>query len=214
MTLLEYIDHFGSDLTVVNAARVSLGRVKTEMDEADAKLIRYLATHGHTSPFRHPSMQVRVTAPIFVMRQWVKHRVGMEINEISGRYVEFDDTQCWEPASWRQGAPSIKQGSLAEGVASQEDANWIYGTALARCFEAYQALLALGVCKEQARAVLPLSTMTQCVITASLQAWHHFWRLRSDSHAQVEIQVYAGLIDGLMERHFPVSWTALKEYSR
>lgn len=210
--MIECISFYGSDLAVVNAARVSLGKVKTEMDESDRKLIRYLVSHEHHSPLRHCGLSVRVTAPIFVVRQWVKHRVGMEINEISGRYVEFDETQVWQPGQWRKGSASIKQGSLAEEISEPDVATHFYEHIIEQSFGAYQLLLRLGVCKEQARTVLPLATMTQFVCTASLQAWWHFYRLRSDSHAQYEIQLYAREIDVLMTEHFPVSWQALKDH--
>lgn len=211
--MIDYISHYGDDLTVVNAARVSLGKVKTELDDADRKLIAYLIRHEHHSPLRHCGLSVRVTCPIFVARQWVKHRVGMEINEISGRYVEFDESQHWTPDRWRQGSASIKQGSLAEEVLNPFAAHRYYRLAMRYAFNAYQSLLEQGVCKEQARAVLPLATMTQFICSASLQAWWHFYRLRSESHAQYEIQLYAREIDVLMTEHFPVSWQALKDHA-
>jgi thymidylate synthase (FAD) len=210
--MIDYISHYGDDLTVVNAARVSLGKVKTELDESDRKLINYLVTHEHTSPMRHCGLSVRVTAPIFVVRQWVKHRVGMEINEISGRYVEFDEQQHWIPGRWRKGSASIKQGSLSESIDNPPMANRYYQAAMEYAFDSYRALLEMGVCKEQARAVLPLATMTQFICTASLQAWWHFYRLRSDSHAQYEIQLYAREIDTLMSEHFPACWQSLKDH--
>lgn len=209
--MIDYISHYGDDLMVVNAARVSLGKVKTEFDDADKKLIAYLINHEHHSPLRHCGLTVRVKAPIFVVRQWMKHRVGMEINEISGRYVEFDEQQVWQPDRWRKGSASIKQGSLSEGIDYQAAADGAYRAAIEYAFESYQVLLDLGVCKEQARAVLPLATMTEFICTASLQAWWHFYRLRSDSHAQYEIQLYAREIDTLMAQHFPATWAALKE---
>jgi len=108
------IDHMGSDLSVVNAARVSFGKKKEVFDEGDAKLVRYLAEHEHTSPFRHTAMTFHVKAPIFVFRQWMKHRVASEFNEISGRYVEFPPDEFYLPERFRQQAKVNKQGSEGE----------------------------------------------------------------------------------------------------
>lgn len=225
--LLAYIDHMGDDLRVANAARVSLAKWKIEFDDKDAGLIKFLikSRPQHTSPLRHAVMTVRATVPLFVARQWFKHRVGvaiddlddfdaMEFNEASGRYIEFDETQAWEPPMWRKGSPSIKQGSLPDEIDNPWRADAVYQSAVGRAFESYQLLLGMGVCKEQARAVLPLATMTQFVCTASLQAWWHFYVLRSDSHAQAEIRVYAQAVGCLLERHFPVTWQVLQEYAR
>lgn len=212
--LFELIEVHGSDLTVVNAARVSMGKRKAVLDEADARLIKYLARHGHMSPFRHCSMTARVTLPIFVMRQWQKHRIGMEINEISGRYVEFDETRHWTPDTWRMAAPNVKQGSSNEVLtgAAAELATSYYAAFVAKAFHVYRKLLEIGVCKEQARTVLPLSIMTECVVTASLEAWHWFYKKRSAPDAQFEIREYAHEVDVIMAGAFPVSWAALREY--
>lgn len=221
--LLEYIDHFGSDLTVVNAARVSLARHKDIMDMDDANLIDYLIRNKHTSPTRHAVLSVRISISIFGGRWLLKHRVGMaiddgedfdqlEINEVSGRYVVFDETQAWEPALWRKGSRRIKQGSLPEGIDEQDRATMLYQAAIGQAFAVYRDLLALGVCKEQARAVLPMGTMTQMVVTGSIQAWWHFYVLRADSHAQTEIRPYAHAINDLMMTHYPVTWDALRRH--
>jgi thymidylate synthase (FAD) len=215
--LFKVDSHHGDDLLVVNAARVSMGKRKEALDEQDIGLINYLARNGHWSPFRHCVMTARVKVPIFVMRQWQKHRIGMEINEISGRYVEFQEEEYWSPEypGWRKATPSVKQGSSDEtfGMPDDDYIQDIYLTSVIASFRAYQALLNHGVCREQARAVLPLATFTQCMITASLQAWFHFWKLRSDSHAQKEIQLYAGFVNDAMSELYPHSWAALKEYS-
>src|SRR5512141_427177 len=115
------IDHMGSDLSVVNAARVSFGKRKEAFEEGDAKLIRYLARHEHTSPFRHTAMTFHVKAPIFVFRQWMKHRIGSEFNEISGRYVVFPDDEFHVPASFRQQSKDNKQGSEGEIAPEHRD---------------------------------------------------------------------------------------------
>ena len=108
------IDHMGSDLSVVNAARVSFGKRKETFDEADGKLVEYLARHDHTSPFRHTALTFHVKAPIFVFRQWMKHRIASEFNEISGRYVEFPEDEFYVPGSFRRQAKVNKQGSEGE----------------------------------------------------------------------------------------------------
>lgn len=207
---VKLIDHMGSDLSVVNAARVSFGKRKEAFDEGDEKLIKYLAKHEHTSPFRHTAMTLHVKAPIFVFRQWMKHRIGSEFNEISGRYVEFPEDEFYLPELFRQQAKVNKQGS--EGaVADQAGAGRIYLEACRESVKRYKELLALGVCKEQARCVLPLGLYSEVYWTVSLQAAAHFIRLRSDGHAQWEIQQYAHAVRQIAEGVYPVSLKALME---
>ena len=185
------VDVMGDPLSVVNAARVSLGKRSKEMDEKDWKLIHYLWIHEHTSPFRHVQFQFHIRAPIFVLRQWMKHQVGCAWNEISGRYVRFDH-EAWDPQEWRRGAEHIKQGSA--GPMAEDDAlraGMIYNRAIEASFQAYEELLKAGVAKEQARAVLPLSLMSECYWTCSLHALIHFLKLRLASHSQAEIRDYA-----------------------
>ena len=195
---VELVDVMGDARSVVNAARVSMGRHVTEMGEADARLIRYLWEHEHTSPFRHVTFQFRLRAPIFVVRQWQKHQIGCSWNEISGRYVTFED-EAWRPERWRAQSAAVKQGSAGPlDDLSALDAATLYEEAMAHAFETYQRLLALGVAKEQARAVLPLSLMTECFWTASLQAVLHFLKLRPDAHAQEEIRDFARAVEELI----------------
>lgn len=210
--MIEYVDHMGNDLSVVNAARVSMGKRKDAFDDKDAKLIRYLVKNGHWSPFRHVSLSVRVECPIFIERQWFKHQIGCTANSISGRYVTYEESH-WTPATFRKAAPNVKQGSSDETLKNDTHtlAAHIYETACKRSFDAYHSLLSIGVCKEQARAVLPLATFTQFIFTASLQAWWNFYRQRSDAHAQAEIRVYADALDQLIVNYFPVCWNAFKE---
>ncbi|MGA2083580.1 MAG: FAD-dependent thymidylate synthase [Holophaga sp.] len=204
------IDHMGSDLSVVNAARVSFGKRKETFDEADGKLVEYLARHDHTSPFRHTALTFHVKAPIFVFRQWMKHRIASEFNEISGRYVEFPEDEFYVPGSFRRQAKVNKQGS--EGEVDGPEGAQAMERFLAACRDSvkqYKALLALGVCREQARCVLPLGLYSEVYWTASLQAAAHFIRLRTDSHAQWEIQQYAQAVRRIVEEVFPVSLRAL-----
>lgn len=188
---VQLIDVMGSPLSVVNSARVSMGKQADEMSEADWRLIDYLWSHEHTSPFRHVQFQFHIKAPVFVLRQWMKHQVGCAWNEISGRYVQFDH-EAWSPDAWRTQADKIKQGSA--GPMAEDDAlraQMIYDRAIEASFKAYEELLSAGVCKEQARACLPLSLMSECFWSCSLHALVHFLKLRLDHHAQLEIRCFA-----------------------
>ena len=188
---VQLVDVMGSPLSVVNSARVSMGKQADEMSEADWRLIDYLWSHEHTSPFRHVQFQFHIKAPVFVLRQWMKHQVGCAWNEISGRYVQFDH-EAWSPDAWRAQADKIKQGSAGPMV--EDDAlraQMIYDRAIEASFKAYEELLSAGVCKEQARACLPLSLMSECYWSCSLHALIHFLQLRLDHHAQFEIRCFA-----------------------
>ena len=188
---VQLVDVMGSPLSVVNSARVSMGKQADDMSEADWRLIDYLWSHEHTSPFRHVQFQFHVKAPVFVLRQWMKHQVGCAWNEISGRYVQFEH-EAWSPDAWRAQADKIKQGSA--GPMAEDDAlraQMIYDRAIEASFKAYEELLSAGVCKEQARACLPLSLMSECYWSCSLHALIHFLRLRLDHHAQFEIRCFA-----------------------
>ena len=208
---IQYLDHWGSDLTIVNAARVSRGKQKECLDEADIRLIRYLVQHNHTTPFRHVGLTVRVQVPIFVERQWFKHQVGTTANSISGRYVEYPP-DYWAPTYFRKANPSVKQGSYQTQVEDNERALELYRQASDMCVATYHTLVNdFGVCREQARAVLGLNTMTEFIFTASLLAWHNFYVQRSASDAQEEIREYAYEVGRLIEQHFPYSWLALIE---
>ncbi|HJV90539.1 MAG TPA: FAD-dependent thymidylate synthase [Holophagaceae bacterium] len=209
---VKLIDHMGSDLSVVNAARVSFGKRKDAFDEGDAKLIKYLAKHEHTSPFRHTALTLHVKAPIFVFRQWMKHRIGSEFNEISGRYVVFPDDEFYVPEVFRMQSKDNKQGSFGE--IEPEHRGPAAETFLQACKDSvkqYRALLEMGVCKEQARCVLPVGLYSEVYWTVSLQAVAHFIRLRSEGHAQWEIQQYAHAVAKVVEQVYPVSLKALLE---
>jgi thymidylate synthase (FAD) len=209
------VDKLGTDATIVNAARVSFGKRIETMDEKDKKLVKYLAAHDHTSPFRHAAVQLHVKAPEFVARQWYKHVVGSDYvfkdtawNEISGRYVEYGE-EFWVPEVLRKQSVDKKQGSSDVPVTDHTLALATLTTAHSEAYSAYKRLLGLGVCREQARSVLPLSIYTEWYWTASLQAIAHFVKLRSSDHAQKEIRDFASAIDSCMLQLFPVSWEAL-----
>lgn len=202
---VEIVDVMGSDLSVVNSARVSFGKSTKELRPRDKKLINYLWEHNHSSPFRHATLQFHIKAPIFVLRQWMKHQVGCAWNEISGRYVEFD-YDYHNPEYFRLQSKDNKQGSFGElDISLESKAQAIYLESCDTAMNNYRKLIDMGVCKEQARCVLPLALYSECYWTASLQAVMHFLKLREDSHAQWEIQEYARAIREISQEHFPIS---------
>lgn len=224
VTLLE---HMGSDLSVVNAARVSFdkesewydcpfeGLMLGELKFADEKLISYLAKHNHWSPFSHSMASFRIKAPIFVARQLQKHTVGLAWNEVSRRYVD-SEPEFFMPEVWRGKAESVKQGSSDTEVdlfvAWDKDISMRFklpNTVMETCLTHYTHLLELGVCPEQARMVLPQSTMTEWIWSGSLYAFARVCNLRLDSHTQQETQAVAKSISIEMHDLFPVSWEAL-----
>ncbi len=185
---VELLEHFGDDIMICNAARVSYNKEAFNYtEEQNEKLINYLVNHKHTSVFRHPQMQFRITCPIYVERQLFKSQVGMSANSISGRYVDFSDSYS-EIIEWRKQSKSSKQGS--DGVIDEQDyCNMIEKKVINNCKESYEKLLALGVSKEQARTVLPLSLNTTFIWTGSLLAFIHLFNLRLKADAQQETRV-------------------------
>lgn len=202
---VEIIDVMGSDLSVVNSARVSFGKKAEKIRPRDERLINYLWEHNHSSPFRHATLQFHIKAPIFVLRQWMKHQVGCAWNEISGRYVEFD-YEFYTPNHFRVQSKDNKQGSEGEiDPITEKQAQEIYWNTCDNAMQSYSALLNMGVAKEQARMVLPLNLYSECYWTASLQAVMHFLKLREDTHSQWEIQEYARAVREISKDHFPIS---------
>ena len=189
---VELLEIFGNDIMVVNAARVSYGKDATHYTSMENKsLINYLASHGHTSPFRHPQLQYRITCPIYVERQLFKHQVGLSANSISGRYVDFSDTYT-KVNVWRKQSKSSKQGSegmLFTDVA--EKAKFIEDQMIDHAKRAYHTLIELGVSKEQARTILPLNLNTTFIWTGSLYAYINMFKQRIDRHAQAETREIA-----------------------
>ena len=208
---VELIDHMGSDLSVVNGARISMGKRKEVFDDKDAGLINYLAEHDHTSPFRIPHVVLHIKAPIFVMRQWMRYKIGSDFNEISGRYVEFEQ-EYYVPKVFRSQSKNLKQGSDGElTMADAIRAEQVYLRSCRNAFASYEDLLEVGVAKEQARMVLPLALYTEVYWTASLQAVAHFLLQRLDPHAQWEIREYAKAVKELILPLYPNSLNALLE---
>lgn len=208
-TQVEYVDHFGDDNSVVNAARVSFNKeASLYSTEQNMKLIRYLAEHNHKSCFNHAFVSFRVKAPIFVARQLVKHEY-LPWNETSRRYV--DDTPEFFKLEWRyRPDKSIKQGS--GDIVSTEDqdkADAIFWSLAEHSLKAYNDLLDLNIAPEQARAALLLDTCTEWVWSGSLFAFAKMCNLRLDSHTQKEATEVASQISEKMQELFPVSWKAL-----
>lgn len=211
MIKIDLIDSMGSDMTVVNAARVSFGRSVTEVESKDERLIRFLANHKHVTPFRHPSVSFRCKAPIALARQLGKHQVGFSWNEMSRRYKD-GDVEFFLPDVIMQRPDNLHDGA---GEAFEGEAYM----ARLRAFElaykgadaAYTALLASGVAPEQARFVLPQGMMTEWVWTGSLYGWFEVYRQRISDHAQYDVREFARLLDVAMSTLFPISWNALKE---
>ena len=205
--LVTLIDSMGSDLTIVNAARVSFGKKKDSFDvEKDSKLIRYLARNRHTSPFGHCFASFHVCAPVFVARQLVKHKF-LRWNEISRRYVD-DEPEFYQPSAWRGRSEDKKQGSSGE-VRSNANVHYFNENAL----RLYKQLLDEGVAPEQARMVLPASLMTEWYWSGSLDAFADMCNLRCTDDTQAETSFVADAIDEEMEQLFPVSWKELRNDS-
>ena len=216
MITATYIDHMGTDLSVVNAARVSFGKkrealgtvsvdghTRQALHYSDTKLIKYLAKHRHMSPFGHCFASFHIKAPVFVARQLVKHKF-LRWNEISRRYVS-DKPEFYSPKVWRGKSADKKQGSDGVvDVGDWGDTNWA-------CLVAYNDLLEHGVAPEQARMVLPQSTMTEWYWSGSLDAFSDMCNLRCKSDTQAETREVANQIDRIMNDLFPESWDALTE---
>ena len=199
------IDVMGTDLSVVNAARVSFAKESNEFSDKDEKLIKYLAKHNHWSPFGHASLQFRIKAPIFVARQLVKHQVGLVWNEVSRRYVD-DEPEFFIPDQWRSRPENSKQGSGEEII--------IYNIESTMQFvkQTYQNLLKANVAPEMARMVLPQNMYTEWYWSGTLMAFARVCNLRCKDDTQAETQHIADCIDWYLHEKFPVSWEALRDF--
>ena len=209
MARVDYIAHMGDDNMVVDAARVSFDKQHDNYtDEQNTKLINYLRKHGHWSPFSHCMVQFRITAPIYVARQLFKHQIGLSVNEISRRYVDYTPTFD-RPWIWRSSPKNKKQGSdsdLPEDV--QVTANTLVTKHLQQARSLYQTLIDLDVAPEQARIVLPVCTNTSWIWTGTLEAWLRICQLRLATDAQHETREVATHIANHIQRLFPASWKA------
>mgnify|MGYP003681267621 FL=1 len=214
-----YIDHMGSDLSVVNAARVSFGKKsgwasfksgdahRGVLKDTDDKLIKYLAKHKHMSPFGHCFATFHINAPLFVARQLVKHKF-LRWNEISRRYVD-SEPKFYEPSEWRGRSEDKKQGSAGTvDIYMDQEMQWH------RQLTAYTNLINNGVCPEQARMVLPQSMMTEWYWSGSLDAFADMCNLRTTDDTQYETRLAATLLSNKMLKLFPVSWYELSRDKR
>ena len=231
---VELVDYMGSDLSIVNAARVSfhktsewqepeftvevdtgkLVHINDRLSPQDQKLIQYLAKHNHWSPFAHAFLSFRIKAPIFVARQLVKHQVGLAWNEVSRRYVD-DEPEFYFPEVWRGKPVNAKQGSSDTVI--PEDNLWgvfieipvYFKDACSISLDLYSAMITNGVAPEQARMVLPQNMMTEWIWSGSLMAFARVCNLRLDSHAQQECRDVAQMINNNIPQEFSHSWKAL-----
>lgn len=234
---VEYLDHMGSDLSVVNAARVSFDKQSdwiykevTEVDidsrsyetyklpdklkESDEKLIQYLARHNHWTPFAHTALSLRVKAPIFAARQLVKHQVGLVLNEVSRRYVDTEP-EFYIPSKWhKRPDASIKQGSGEEFELTSFDPGEAVTLNAEYSLEVYNTLLEVGIAPEEARMVLPLNTMTEWIWTGNVASWSRVCNLRMDGNAQkMGTQEIGRRIYDILLKYFPVSAGALVRFN-
>lgn len=211
---VELLDWMGSDLSVVNAARVSFNKVSESFDARDSKLISYLARHNHWTPFAHTSLSFRIKCPLFVARQLGKHQVGLVWNEVSRRYVD-DEPEFYMPSLWRLKAENVKQGSSDVGAMALEvDGHQIsvdgaVESSMRQALWVYQQLLKNDIAPELARMVLPQNTMTEFIWTGNVASFARVCNLRLDSHTQRETQEIAKLIYNQSFAKFPASIGAL-----
>lgn len=233
---VEYLDHMGSDLDVLNAARVSFAKTSKwetqdcedvfnipegwnlefeddnaylkKLSEQDQKLIKYLAEHNHWSPFSHCYLKFRIKAPIFVARQLQKHTVGLAWNEVSRRYVD-DEPEFYFPDTWRAKAENVKQGSSHTPVQLDDNDPLYIEQTITANLNLYNYLLDMGTCAEQARTVLPQNTITEWIWSGSLAAFARVVKLRTDPHSQYETGLVAHGIKYSLVNHFPYSTEAL-----
>lgn len=206
------VDHMGTDLTTVNAARVSYGAESKELTDRDLGLVDFLAEHGHVTPFRHATVQLRCKAPIFLARQLGKHQVGFSWNEISRRYkdneaipIEFyipDEVLCRPEKLMKQTAVPMAQDFA-------DDMRHLIHAAGQSALRQYDHLVGCGVAPEQARMVLPQSMLTEWIWTGSLYGWANLYKQRSSQHAQYEARLFAEEVNKIISELFPNTWAAL-----
>lgn len=196
------IDWMGDDSRILEAARISY-RSPSKGEEADKKLLAYLYKHKHTSPFEMCKVTLNIKMPIFIMRQYVRHRM-QNLNEVSARYTELPN-EFYIPEKWRAQDSKNKQGSVEDGELPHDQLTDMTRTCVAESYRVYQRLLDAGVAREMARMVLPVNIYTEIYACWDLKNLLHFITLREDSHAQAEIQEYGKAIKSILNELFP--WT-------
>jgi len=205
---IEYINHMGDDLSVVNSARVSFGKNKKKLEEGDIKLINYLAKHQHFTPFEHCTLSVLVKCPLFIRSQIHRHRT-FSYNEISRRYTS-ENLEFYVPEKYRKQHDKSKQCSNGELEKTTNHAMLKETERLHKyCLDVYNEMIDNGVAREMARGILPQNLMTEFWMTGNLRNWVHFLGLRVDSHAQKEVQDVAKPILKIIKKEFPESAKAL-----
>jgi thymidylate synthase (FAD) len=208
---VKLVDFMGGDLRVVNSARVTFGGVSKGEDK-DKALLKYLIEHEHHTPFEHCAFQFHIKCPIFVARQWMRHRI-CSYNEVSARYTEVKD-EFYLPQEFRIQDAHNKQGSLSGGNLDNAALLKIYNDSIEASYKAYQRLLSAGVAREMARGILPVSQYTQFYWTVNARSLMNFIRLRADAHAQYEIRAYAESISVIFKEKMPWSWEAFENLRR
>jgi len=206
---VRYIDHLGSDRRIVEAARISY-KSPSKGDEADKKLINYLWKNRHTSPFEMVKLTLNIKMPIFIMRQYVRHRM-QNLNEVSARYTELPN-EFYIPEKWRKQDAKNKQSSVQTEDLDNKALSDAFSLNCQRQYEFYQDLLKCGVAREMARMVLPVNIYTEIYTCWDLKNLLHFTQLRSDGHAQSEIQEYSNAIGLIVKELFPWTWEAYNKY--
>jgi len=202
---VKLVEFMGGDQRAVDSARVSFGSV-SKGTEQDRKLIEYLLANGHLSPFEHSVFQFHIKCPIFVARQWMRHRIA-SYNEISARYTEVKD-EFYYPDAFRVQDKINRQGSVRSGALEQEKMLAVYDKAIKASYAAYTELLEAGAAREMARMVLPVAQYTQFHWTINARSLLNFIDLRADAHAQYEIRQYAGAISEIFSEKMPWTWEA------
>lgn len=212
MEQVKLVDVMGSDLMVVNSARVSFNKFSEFISKGDEKLIKYLALHNHVTPFFHPQVQFRIRMPVFIARQWFKHTIGFSRNEISRRYIS-SKPECWLPLSLREKDENKKQGSRDnfEDKELEESLLGVMKDVIELSMSSYDHLIESNVAPEIARSILPQSMYTEFIETGSLAAYARLYKLRTTPDAQKEIREYAEEIGKVMATKFPISWAALTQ---
>ncbi|MGC9070710.1 MAG: FAD-dependent thymidylate synthase [Elusimicrobiales bacterium] len=200
---VKLVDFAGGDDRVVTAARVSFD-MKSKGEERDKKLIEYLLNHEHLTPFEHSVFQFHIKCPIFVARQWMRHRWG-SYNELSARYTELKD-EFYIPERFRIQDVKNKQGSIETQELDNPELKKIYEESIENSYQVYKKLLLKGVAREMARMVLPLASYTQFYWTVNARSLLNFLKLRLDEHAQFEIRVYAQAIADIFKEKMPWTW--------
>ena len=208
---LRLVDFMGGDTAVVQAARVSFGG-GSKGEEPDRKLIAFLMKNGHETPFEHSVFKFHVKAPIFVTRQWVRHRIA-SYNEISLRYVEYPENEFYVPSQLRVQAKRDRQASVPEKLDNEPELIELMKKSYEESYRAYKKLLESGVAREIARALLPVGSYTQFYWTVNARSLMNFLKLRSEAHAQYEIRVYAEALLEIFGEKMPWTCDAFLEHT-